>query len=173
MDRVCRIDVINTATDAEFVDDSGDVVYAKFHDGADFGGTGENTDVYARFYADGAVIDWSTVTGVSNVKFVYPARKVLSNMEEYEWLRTDFVSSWEGDYELVEDIQNLWSYTGASDGDTTPQPWTNTSASYLLQSDPSNLQAAVDAINTGVGSRVFSEGNYINDGDIITDALDA
>jgi len=172
-DRVCRIDVINTATDAEFVDTNGDVVYAKFHDGADFGGSGENTDVYARFYADGSAIDWSTVSGVSNVKFIYPARKVLANMQEYEWLRTDFVSSWEGDYELVEDISNLWSYTGATDGDDSPQPWNNASAYYLLQSDPTSLKAAVDAINDGVGNRTFTESNYVSDGDGITDALDA
>jgi hypothetical protein len=173
MDRVCRIDIVNTATDTEFVDTSGNVVYGKFHDGADFSGTGENTDVYVRFYADDAAIDWSTVSGVSNIKFVYPVRKVLSNMAEYEWLRTDFVSSWEGDYELMEDISNLWSYTGATDGDSSPQPWSNTSSYYLLQSDPTSLQSAIDAINTGIGNRTFSESNYISDGDGITTALDA
>lgn len=172
-DRVCRIDVINTATDGEFTDLSGNIVYAKFHDGADYSGFGEENDVYARFYADGSAIDWSTISGVSNVKFIYPVRKVLSDMAEYEWLRTDFVSSWEGDYELIEDISNLWSYTGAANGDSSPQPWTNTSAYYLLQSDPTSLQAAIDAINTGVGSRTYAEGNYISDGSSISAALDA
>jgi hypothetical protein len=95
-------------------------------------------------------------------------------MQEHEWLRTDFISSWEGDVELIEDIQNLWSYTGASNNiDTTTGSWNNTSASYLLQSDPSNLKSAVDAINDGVGSRLFSEENYISDGANITTALDA
>lgn len=178
LDRVVRIDLINSATDGEFVDTNGDTVYAKFHDGADFSGSGDGTDVYVRFYADGSPIDWSTVSGVSNIKLVYPARKTLDSMAEYEWLRTDFISSWEGDYELIEDIQNLWSYTGASDSSSTPQPWTYTSSYYLLQSDPSTLKAAIDAINTGVGSRSYTgdggaDGYYITDGSSITSALDA
>lgn len=172
-DRVCRIDVVNTATDAEFVDNNGNTVYAKFHDGADFGGTGENTDVYVRFYADDTPIDWSTVSGVNNIKIVYPVRKTLAQMQEYEWLRTDFISSWEGDVELIEDIANLWGFTGASDGDASAQPWNNTSSYYLLQSNPSSLKAAIDAINDGIGNRNFTEANYITDGDGITSALDS
>ena len=170
-DSIARIDVVDTATDSEFVDGSGYTVYAKFHDGADFSGSGDGTDVYARFYANGSVTDLSTVSGVSNIQFIYPQRKVLSNMEEYEWLRTDFVSSWEGDVELMEDIQNLWSYTGASNDDDTPQPWTNTSASYILASNPDNLQGAIDDINTGIGSRLYSENNYLGDGESISTSL--
>jgi len=171
---VCRIDIINTATDSEFVTNGGDVVYAKFHDGADFGGTGENTDVFARFYANEVPVDMSTVSGtVTNIMFVYPVRKKLSDMQEHEWLRTDFISSWEGDIELIEDIQNVWSYTGAGNNiDTTAGTWTNTSASYLLQADPSNLKVAVDTINTGVGDRMFSEENYITNGSVISTSLD-
>lgn len=173
-DNVCRIDVINTANDSEFVTNDGHIVYAKFHDGADFGGTGENTDVYARLYANNTAIDMTSVSGtVENIMFVYPNRKSLASMQEHEWLRTDFVSSWEGDIELIEDIQNLWSYTGASNNlGTTTGSWNSTSASYLLQSDPSTLKAALDAINDGVGSRIFSEGNYLTDGSTLTAALD-
>lgn len=173
-DTVCRIDVINNATDSEIQTVDGHTIYAKFHDGADFGGTGENTDVYARFYANGTAIDLSTVSGtaVTNVSFIYPQRKKLSEMAEHEWLRTDFVSSWEGDIELIEDIQDLWSFTGASDNAEAPV-WTNTSASYLLSSNPSNLKSAIDAINTGVGNRLFTEENYIADGASITSALDS
>lgn len=171
-DNVCRIDVINSETDTEFVDGSGNVVYAKFHDGADHPlGTGENTDAYAKFYADDTAIDLSTVSGVSNVYFVYPQRKLLSSMEEHEWLRTDFISSWEGDIELIEDIQNLWSYTGSSNNiDSTAGTWGNATADYLLSADPSNLKDAVDAINTGIGSRQYPE-NYITSGDLITTSL--
>jgi hypothetical protein len=173
-ENVCRIDVINSATDSEFVTNDGHIIYAKFHDGADFGGTGEGTDAYVRFYANNTVIDLSTVSGtVSNVIFVYPVRKRLSDMQEHEWLRTDFISSWEGDIELIEDIQNLWSYTGASNNlGTVAGSWTNTSASYLLQSDPSSLKSAVDLINTGIGNRLFAENNYLTDGSTITSALD-
>jgi len=173
-DNVCRIDVINTSNDSEFVTNDGHIVYAKFHDGADYSGSGETSDAYAKFYANNAVVDMTSVSGtVENVMFVYPVRKRLSDMQEHEWLRTDFISSWEGDVELIEDIQNLWSYTGASNNiDTTAGSWNNTSASYLLQSDPANLKQAVDAINDGVGDRLFSEENYITDGDNISTALD-
>lgn len=171
-DRVCRIDVIDAATDSEIVTASGHTVYAKFHDGADFGGSGENTDVYVRFYANDVPIDWSEVGTTNTLSIVYPVRKKMSDMAEYEWLRTDFISSWEGDVELIEDIRNIWSYTGASDGSTSPQPWNNTSASYLLNSDPTDLKSAIDAINDGVGSRLFTEDNYLTDGMSITAALD-
>ena len=173
-DNICRIDVVNSADDSEFVDGDGNVVYAKFHDGADFGGTGENTDVYARFYANDVAIDLSTVSGVSNVYFVYPRRKVLSDMQEHEWLRTDFISSWEGDVELIEDIQNLWSYTGSSDGvSSTAGSWTNATGNYVLSSDPADLFTAADLLNTGIGDRTFSESNYITSGSSITAALDS
>jgi hypothetical protein len=171
-DRVCRIDVLNSSTDAQFVTTSGYTVYAKFHDGADHLGSGEDNDAFAKFYANDVEIDMSSVSGtVSNVYFVYPQRKVLSEMEEYDWTRTKFVSSWEGDVELIEDIVNLWSYTGASDGVTDPT-WTNTTASYILQSSPSDLTNAVDLINTEIGSRLYSENNYITDGEDLTTSID-
>jgi hypothetical protein len=171
-DNVCRIDVTNKATDGEFETPGGNVVYAKFHDGADFGGTGDGTDVYARFYANDAEITLSG-TGVTEVCFVYPYRRRLTDMAEYEWLRTDFISSWEGDIELIEDISNLWSYTGATDGDTTPQPWTNTTNYYIFASDPDNLTTAVDILNTQIGDRDYLEENYVTNGQTISDSIDA
>jgi hypothetical protein len=170
-DNVCRIDVTNKANDGEFATPGGHTVYAKFHDGADFAGTGTLTDVYARFYANGAEITLSG-TGVTEVCFVYPYRRRLTDMAEYEWLRTDFISSWEGDIELIEDISNLWSFTGATDGDTTPQPWTNTTNYYIFASDPSNLQTAVDILNTGIGDRDYLEENYVTNGESIADSID-
>jgi len=163
-DNICRIDVVNSSDDSEFVTNDGYVVYAKFHDGADFGGSGENTDVYARFYANDTAIDFTSVSGsIDNVYFVYPRRKVLSDMQEHEWLRTDFISSWEGDIELIEDIQNLWSYTGSSDGvGSTAGSWSNATGNFVLSSDPADLQTAADLLNTGIGSRTYSEGNYIS-----------
>ena len=177
-DTVCRIDVVNNDTDASIYNNSGDLIYARFHDGADFSGTGTGTDVYARFYANNVACDLSTVSGVdaTNISFVYPHRKVMSDMEEYEWLRTDFISSWEGDIELIEDISNLWSYTGASNDDGNPQPWNNTSASYIFSdagaSGPSSLKSALDYLNDGIGDRVYLEQNYITNGESIADSLD-
>jgi len=173
-DRVVRIDVLDKATDAQIQDNSGNNIYAKFHDGADFSGTGAGTDVYVRFYANDAVTDLSAVSGtVTEVYFIVPRRKVMADVEEYEWQRTDFVSSWEGDIEIVEDILHLWSYTGASDGvSSTAGSWTNTTGNYPLSGNPSNLQSAIDAINTAAGDRSYTENNYIVDGEGLATSID-
>lgn len=174
-DNVCRIDVLDMSSDAFMQTDDGELIYAKFHDGADFGGTGDGTDVYARLYAnDIALTDLSTVSGTtpSAIKFVYPYRKVLSEMAEYEWLRTDFISSWEGDIELIDDIHDLWSYTGASDDLENPV-WTNTTSYYALDDNPTDLTTGINDINDAIGSRDYSESNYISDGETISSSLDA
>jgi hypothetical protein len=169
-DNVCRIDVLNTVNDVEF-NDGTHIIYAKFHDGADFDGTGTGTDVYVRFYKNGATCDL-TGTGVTSIKFIYPQRRVMSAMEEYDWLRTDFVNSWEGDVELVEDISNLWSYTGSGDNIDDASGWTDTIAHYVLQADPTSLWTAIDILNTEIGDRDYFEQNYIISGEDIADSLD-
>lgn len=161
--RIVRIDVIDTSTDGEFETPGGNTIFAKFHDGADFSGSGDGTDVYVRFYEDdGSTYGSETTlsgTSVTNVKLVYPRRRRMSDMSEWEWLRTDFVSSWEGDIELIEDISNLWSFTGAGD-DVTAPTWTDTGSSYLLAGGE-NLNQAADALNTGIGDLDFSASNYL------------
>lgn len=170
-DNVCRVDVLDGSNDQEFSDGT-HTIYAKFHDAADFSGTGTGTDVYVRFYKNNAVCDLSN-TDVTAVKFVYPHRKIISAMEEYEWARTDFISGWEGDVELVEDISNLWNYTGAADGETDPT-WTNTGSYYLLDGTPTDLEAAVNDINDGVGIRNYSEATgYLTDGESVTASIEA
>lgn len=169
-DNVCRVDVIDMNSDAEFDDGSGNTIYAKMYDGADNGGAGSGTDVYFRFFKNNAECDL-TGTGVTSVYFVYPQRKVMSDVAEYEWMRTDFVSSWEGDVELTEDISNLWSFTGAGDNVTSPT-WTNTTGNYPLSGDPSDLEAAINALNDEIDDMSFTEDNYIADGDTVADALD-
>ena len=174
-DRVVRIDVLDSNNDAQIQDGSGNTIYAKFHDGADFAGTGDGTDVYVRFYANGAVTDLATVSGLSgSVYFIVPERRLMSEVQEYEWQRTDFVSSWEGDIELVEDILNLWGYTGASDGvSSTVGSWTNATGNYPLSGNPSSLQSAIDALNTAAGDATYTEHNYITSGQSLAAALDA
>jgi len=173
-DNVCRIDVIDADTEAEIQDGSGNTIYAKFHDAADNSGTGTGTDVYVRFYANDAVCDLSTATPTpTSVKIVYPRRKLMSNMAEYEWMRTDFVNSWEGDVELMEDVSNLWSFTGASDGDTEAGPFTNESGNFILASGPNDLESAIDLLNTEVGDRTYTQATYLTDGEDITVSLDA
>ena len=173
-DNVCRIDVINQ-DDAEFTDPSGNTIYAKMYDGADYGGTGSTSDVYFKFYANDVECTLSGALPAvpTAVKFVYPQRKQMNQMAEYDWLRTDFISSWEGDVELVEDIANLWSFTGASDNDGNAGPWNNAIVNYLLSSDPSDLKTAIDAINDRVGSRLYTGYSYITTDEDITDSIRA
>ena len=175
LDRVCRVDVVDMSSDTEIQTNAGHTVYAKMHDAADFSGTGTGTDVYMRFYADDAVTDLSTISGgtPSSVKFVYPHRKALSSMSEYDWLRTDFISSWEGDVELIEDIQNIWAFTGASNDDGSAQPWDNTSGNYMLSVDPSDLKSAIDDINDGIGDETYATGTYIVSDEGITTSIEA
>lgn len=168
--RICRVDIVDLSTDGEIEDGSGNIVYGVLVDGLDFPtGSGVGTDVAVQFYADGSPI--TMVSGVSDIKVVYPQRKVMSDVEEWEWLRTDFISSWEGDIELIEDISNLWSFTGAADNVSSPT-WTNTGASYILQADPSDLEGGINALNDGIGDRNYTENNYVSDGDPITTSLD-
>jgi hypothetical protein len=172
-DNVVRIDVLDSSTGQEFTGSNGEVVFARFHDGADFAGTGDGTDVYVRFYTVSGTYSWDAGDPAS-IKIVYPQRKILSEMEEWEWLRTDFVSSWEGDVELIEDIYNLWQFTGAGDGITSPT-WNNTTAYYMLDGNPSDLEAGINDINDGIGDRDFTTGNYYAiqaDGQTITQTLE-
>ena len=167
-DNICRVDIVNMDTDSEIVDSNGYTIYGKLYNGADYSGTGNGTDVYVKYWANNAVA--TMASGVSSVAFIYPQRKRLTDMAEYEWLRTDFISSWEGDVELIEDISNLWSYTGASDNTTDPS-WDNTTANYILQSDPDDLTTAINLLNTQIGDRTYT-GNYIDSGDTITESLE-
>lgn len=174
LDRVVRVDVINLATGNEMQDSSGDVIYAKMHDGADNGGTGDGTDVFMKFYANGVACDLSDVAGgaPTAISFVYPQRKLLSNVPEYEWLRTSFVSSWQGDVELVEDIQNIWSFTGASDNDGSATPWDNVTGNYSLNANPSNLKSAIDDVNDSIGDKTYTS-TYLTSGESIAASLNA
>jgi hypothetical protein len=150
---VCRIDLIDTSTGAEFQDASGNEIYAKFHDGADYptgSGTGELTDVYVRFYTVSGTYIW-TSGDPSNVSFVYPFRKVMNELEE--------------------DVVNLWSFTGAID-DLTGPSFNNTGDYYLVGVLDTDLTSAVDSINTGLGDFTYTEQNYVTDNESISSSLD-
>lgn len=173
-DNVCRVDVINKDTDSQILTSSGTLIYAKLHDAADFSGTGNGTDVYARFYTNDVVCDLSDTNGVSvnSVEFVYPYRKQMSTMNEYDWHRTDFVSGWEASAEVLDDITDLWSFTGSSDGETSPS-WTNTTGNYPLSGNPSTLEGGVDDINDSIGDLTYTQDNYVTDGESIASSIDA
>jgi len=169
-DRVVRVDIIDASNDQEIVGSNGELVFGRLWDGLDAGGSGEGTDVFVAFYTVSGTYSWDA-GDPATIKVVYPQRKILSEMEEWDWLRTDFISSWEGDVELVEDISNLWSFTGSGDGVTSPT-WTNTTSYYLLDGNPSDLESAINDINDGVGSRDYTDGLILTDGLTITANLD-
>lgn len=170
LDRVVGIDLINMETGAEFRDTSGDIIFAKFHDGADYSGTGDGTDVYVKFYTEAG--PYTTVSGSDpdSIMIVFPNRKVMSEVEEYEWIRTDFVSSWEGDEIIVGQVADLWGYTGASDNERDPA-WSSV-AGLPIVDNQSSLKEALDALNDDFGDTTYS-GTYISSGQSITDSLDA
>lgn len=168
LDEVCDIDLLDFSTGSEFRDSLDRKIFARFYDGADHGGSGEGTDVYVRFYTSAGPYTW-TADDPTEIMMVYPFRKVLSEMEEYEWQRTDFVNGFEGDAAIIEDVVNLWNYTGASNNEATPS-WDNTGSNYALVSG-TDQTAAINALNTIVGSRVYTSGNYIDDGDTIATSL--
>lgn len=170
-DRVVRVDILDASNDQEFTGSNGEVVFGRLWDGLDAGGTGDGTDVFVHFYTVSGTYSWDA-GDPSDIRIVYPQRKILSEMDEWDWLRTDFISSWEGDVELVEDISNLWSFTGSGDGVTDPT-WTNTTTYYLLDGNPTDLETAINDINDGVGDRDYTDGLVLTDDQTITASLDA
>jgi len=169
-DNIVRIDLLDLSTGNEFNGSNGEVVFGKFHDGADNGGTGDGVDAWVEFYTASGTYTWDG-NDPSDITLVYPQRKIMSEMEEWEWFRTDFVSGFEGDVELIEDIENLWNYTGAGDGITDPT-WTNTTAYYLLDANPTDLTSAINDINDGVGDRDYTDGLVLTDNQTVTASLD-
>lgn len=170
IDDVCVIDLIDTSTGIEFKDSSDNIIYAKFHDGVDAPtGSGVGTDVWIRFYANEAPYTW-TASDPSNISIVFPYRKLMSEMEEYNWVRTDFVNGFEGDAVFKEYIDDLWSFTGDSNNVTSPT-WTNTSGFYPLTGDPTDLVSAINDINASVGDATYNT-TYLTNGEDITASLD-
>ena len=112
-----------------------------------------------------------TASDPANITMVFPRRRLLSEVEEWEWMRTDFVSRWEGDAELVDDMVNLWSFTGGGD-DVVGPSWSNT-GNYWMVETTDNLKQALENINDKIGDRTYTEDNYLTDGETIPASLDA
>ena len=171
IDEVVGIDLIDLSTGGEFRDSSGNIIFAKFHDGSDYSGSGDGTDVYVKFYTDTGA--YTTVSGdPSSIMMVYPYRKLMADVAEYEWERTDFISSWEGDAIIVDQIMDLMSYIGATDNESYPI-WTAISGSPIVDSSNTSLWDALNNINTSFGDRIFTEQNYLTNGQSISSSIDA
>ena len=171
-DDVCVVDILDFETGAEFKDANGNVIFGRLHDGDDYAGPpevhGEGYDVFVKFYTSQGPYTWAP-SDPTKIVVVYPFRKVLSDMAEYEWHRTDFVGSFEGDAELIEDIANLWSFTGAANHVKFPE-WSTTGSGYAVISG-SSLKEALDQLNDVIGTTSYSGTHYISPFDQIADSL--
>lgn len=168
-DDVCIVDLIDSSTGTEFADTNGNIIYAKLHDGDNGVSGGEGENVYVAFYTVSGTYTW-TASDPSNVFMILPYRKVMSEMNEWEWMRTNFVTSWEGDEALIDDISNVWSFTGAINSQDAPS-WTDTGLGYSVESDD-DLNEALDGINASIGGLDWSGLNYLSVESDIAAALD-
>ncbi len=69
-------------------------------------------------------------------------------------------------------MANLWAYTGSSNNDPNPEPWTHEEDYYSLSTTSESLTEAINALNSAVGDRQYTDDNYITDGDTIASSLD-
>jgi hypothetical protein len=136
----------------------------------------EGTNIKIKFFtgtndASATPYAW-TADDPTTINVVYAERYTLTDLPE-DVNRRKRILGLNEDAEVGQDIDDLQSFTGGSDGETRPT-WTNTSATYPLDADPDNLETAINDINDAVGSRQYSTlaNNIINDGDTITDSLE-
>lgn len=170
IDDICVVDLIDTFTGAEFYGATGDLIFGRLHDGLDHGGAGDSNDVFVQFYTSSGTYSF-VGSDPTNITVVYGHRKLMNELNEWEWTRTDFVSSFEGDPAFIEDIANLWEFTGAGNDQTSPTI-INTGANYPLNPGPSDLEEAINWLNVEIDDMTFTEDNYIADDDSVADALD-
>jgi len=102
-DKIAKVDVLSSG-DTRLENTSGHIIYAKLHDGSDNGGSGDGTDVWVQFYANDSITDLQDVVVGSgtlgsdsiSLYFIAPERRVMADVEDWEWMRTLFVQSWAG-----------------------------------------------------------------------------
>lgn len=170
-----KVTIIDALTKAEFEDANGNVVYGVLQDGADHAGSGEGTDVFIKFVSDvgGVPTNYTwTSNDPANVLMYLPYRKRRTELLEYDERRY-LVAGIVGDAEMSEDISEIRSALGISDGEEAGNwDWTNTTAYYPLQGNPSTAEGAINALNDEIGDRQYDDNNYIVDGESITASLD-
>lgn len=174
-----KVILIDPQTGAEFRDASGNLIYGVLQDGADHGGTGDGTDVFIKYVYDNAGTPTAytfTADDPANIIAHIPRRKRRINMLEYDDRR--FLSAGiVGDAEQAADIDNLQAALGLADGDDAGD-WdlTNTGNFYPfseLTVSTATMEDIVNKLNEEIGSRDYTEENFITDGQTITESLDA
>jgi hypothetical protein len=139
---------------------------------------GNAIEIHFRKVAQGAVLSSSTAytweAGQPTVvDLYYPYRERLDLMSETA-LRTTLINGIVGDAGVAQDISDIRTVLGISDGDTFLEGLTNTTASYvfsLLDGTPS-VTEALNALNGQIGNRDYT-GSVLTDGQTITASLQA
>ena len=173
---VTKVNILNEATGDEILSSDGFVLFGKLEDGADHAGTGGGTDVFVKFYKDnggaGAAYTWGAPDPTS-VRFELPVRKRRRDILEHEEEQS-FTGSTLGDAETAQDIAQIRSALGITDGQQTGDwDWTNTAAFYALQSDPGTAEGAINALNDAIGDRQYTANNFVIDGQTVTASINA
>jgi hypothetical protein len=173
-----KVMLIDVATDAEFMDASGNLIYGVLQDGADHSGSGEGTDVFIKFVYDNAGVPTAYTWGAddpANIIAYIPQRKRRSELSEFDDRRA-FVSSVVGDAEQAEDIEEIRDALGIADGEGAGD-WdlTNTGNFFPFSElgvDPT-MEDIVNKLNEEIGSRDYTDENIVTDGQTITESIDA
>ena len=175
-----KVTLVDVTTGNEFFNAAGNLVYGVLQDGADNSGTGEGTDVFIKFVEDVAGVPtaytWVAATDPANVQAYLPDRKRRTEMTEYDERRF-MIAGIVGDAEQAQDISEIRSALGLSDGeDAGDWDLTNTTASFPfseLTLGTATMEDIVNKLNEEIGSRVYTEDNFLTDGETITESLDA
>ncbi len=174
-----KVMLIDTDTDAEFTDASGNLIYGVLQDGSDNSGSGEGTDVYIKFVYDNAGVptDYTwTSNDPTSVKAYMPQRKRRSELEEYDDRRL-LVSSVVGDAEQAEDIAEIREALGIADGDGAGDFDLTNTGNYFPFSEltlaTATMEDIVNKLNEEIGSRDYTDENIVTDGQTITESIDA
>lgn len=164
------VELIDPETGLTFRNGSGSVIWGRMIKGT------ELTNFKVKFYTgtnDGSATAYTwTASDPTSINVLYGTRVTLDDLSETFFRKKHQVAIGENS-ETAKDIDDLQSYTGGADGETAPT-WTNTTATYALQANPTDLEGGINAINDAIGSRQYSTlaNDIINDGDTITDSLE-
>ena len=118
--------------------------------------------------------DFNTYSTTGGIKIIYPHRRRMADLAEYEWFRTDFIKPVEGNAITSGDLRDLWSYLGTTDGgETTAGTWTHTTGNYAFKYNPATIKSAIDTLNTDIGDATYTQSNYIANGQTIAASINA
>jgi len=142
-------------------------------------GTGEGTDVFIKFIYDDAgtptEYNWQAGDPASVIAYM-PQRKCMRNIQEGD-RRVIRLATIVGDAELSEDVQNLWSILGITDGENAGDIDLTNTGNYFPFSEltlaTATFEDVVNKLNEEIGNRTYTAQNYVTNAETVTESLDA